>query len=70
MFSKRKTTAGKWLFNLGLWIFAAGFAFSDIVDIDGLPKLLEAASIPLIVIGLLMIIISNFFNKKDSKDIR
>ncbi|SDP20363.1 hypothetical protein [Halobacillus aidingensis] len=66
MFSNRKTTTGKWLAYLGLWIFAAGFAFSEIFGIDGMPHLLESASIPMIVIGLLMIITSNFFNKKSS----
>ncbi|MGR9049638.1 hypothetical protein ACQ4XT_13515 [Halobacillus faecis] len=69
MFSNRKTTTGKWLAHLGLWIFAAGLAFSEILGIDGTPDLLKAASIPMIVIGLLMIITSNFFNKKSSKDI-
>ncbi|MFG6116079.1 hypothetical protein ACGTN9_12935 [Halobacillus sp. MO56] len=66
MLSKRKTTTGKWLVYLGLWIFAAGFAFSEFIDIKGKPKLLESASTPMIVIGLLMVITSNFFNKKRS----
>ncbi|MBN3555696.1 hypothetical protein JYA63_15570 [Fictibacillus nanhaiensis] len=68
MLSKGKTTAGKLLAYLGLWIFAVGFAFSEIIiDIDDMPNLLESASIPMIVIGLLMVITSNFFNKKSSK---
>ncbi|RDY66984.1 hypothetical protein DXT76_20250 [Halobacillus trueperi] len=66
MFSNRKTTTGKWLAYLGLWIFAAGLAFSEIFGIDDMPHLLKSASIPMIVIGLLMIITSNFFNKKSS----
>ena len=66
MLSKRKTTIGKWLVYVGLWIFAAGFAFSDFIDIEGTPNLLESASLPMIVIGLLMVITSNFFNKKRS----
>ncbi|WP_394218850.1 hypothetical protein [Halobacillus trueperi] len=67
VFSNRKTTTGKWLAYLGLWIFAAGLAFSEILGIDGTPNLLEVASIPMIVMGLLLIITSNFFNKKRSK---
>ncbi|MBA2174847.1 hypothetical protein H0266_08075 [Halobacillus locisalis] len=66
MFSKRKTTTGKWLAYLGLWIFAAGFAFSEIIGIEGTPDLLASASIPLIVIGILMLIISNFFKEERS----
>ncbi|ELK44341.1 UNVERIFIED_CONTAM: hypothetical protein N8J90_00890 [Halobacillus marinus] len=66
MFSNRKTKKGKWLAYLGTWIFAVGLAFSEIFDLDGMPKLLEAASIPMLVTGLLMIITSNFFNKKRS----
>ncbi|MGP4074809.1 hypothetical protein [Halobacillus sp. K22] len=66
MLSKRKTTTGKWLVYLGLWIFAAGFAFSEFIGIEGMPDMLESASIPLVVIGLMMVILSNFFNKKGS----
>ncbi|MCA1020804.1 hypothetical protein GLW04_10705 [Halobacillus litoralis] len=68
MFAKSKTTPGKWLVYLGLWIFAAGFAFSEIVGLDDTPYLLEAASIPLMVIGLLMLLSSNFFTKKRSEN--
>ncbi|ASF40692.1 hypothetical protein CEH05_16645 [Halobacillus halophilus] len=66
MLTKRKTTAGKWLVYVGLWIFAAGFAFSEFNGMEGKPDFLELASVPLIIIGLLMIILSNFFNKKAS----
>ncbi|MCA1010640.1 hypothetical protein [Halobacillus halophilus] len=66
MLTKRKTPAGKWFVSLGLWIFAAGFAFSDVIGMEGTPRLLELASVPLIIIGLLMVILSNFFNKKGS----
>ncbi len=68
MFSKRQTTTGKWLAYLGLWIFAAGFAFSEIIGIEGTPSLLRSASIPMIVIGILMLIISNFFNEERYKN--
>ena len=68
MIGKGKTTIGKWLAYLGLWIFAAGFAFSEIINgTDGMPSLLESASIPMMVIGVLMIITSNFFRKKSSE---
>ncbi|MFQ3545763.1 hypothetical protein Q7A53_16915 [Halobacillus rhizosphaerae] len=66
MLSKRKTTLGNWLAYLGLLIFAVGFSFSEIIGIEGTPHLLESASIPLGVIGLLMLITSNFFTKKSS----
>ncbi len=66
MFSKRKTAPGKWLAYLGLLIFAVGFSFSDVIGTEGLPNLLESASIPMVVIGFLMIITSNLFNKKPS----
>ena len=63
---EKENPTGKWLVYLGLWIFAAGFAFSEFIGIEGTPDLLESASIPLVVIGLLMVILSNFFHKKGS----
>ncbi|MGP4070797.1 hypothetical protein [Halobacillus sp. B29] len=66
MLTKRKTTAGKWLVYVGLWIFAAGFAFSEFNGLESMSDFLESASVPLIINGLLMIILSNFFNKKGS----
>ncbi|TGB03515.1 hypothetical protein [Halobacillus salinus] len=64
MFTKRKTTTGKWLAFIGLWLFAFGFAFSDSIGLEDTPDVLEAASIPLIAVGVVMMLASNFFNRK------
>ncbi|WP_027953695.1 hypothetical protein [Halobacillus kuroshimensis] len=64
MLLNRKSTTGKWLAYPGIWIFAAGFSFSEIIGMEGMPNLLGSASIPMIGIGLLMLIISNFFKEE------
>ncbi|WP_345240608.1 hypothetical protein [Pontibacillus salipaludis] len=65
MLGRGKSTAGKVLAYVGLWVFAAGFAFSDLLGIEGTPELLETLSIPLMVIGVLMLVSSNFFRLKN-----
>ncbi|KGP91275.1 hypothetical protein N780_08790 [Pontibacillus chungwhensis BH030062] len=64
MLGRGKSTAGKVLAYVGLWVFAAGFAFSDLLGIEGTPELLETLSIPLMVVGVLMLVSSNFFRIK------
>ncbi|GGD14074.1 hypothetical protein [Pontibacillus salipaludis] len=65
MLGRGKNTVGKVLAYLGIWVFAAGFAFSDLLGIEGTPELLETLSIPLLVIGVLMLVSSNFFRLKN-----
>lgn len=61
MLGRGKTTTGKVLAYVGLWIFVAGFVFSDLVGLDGTPNLLETLSIPILIIGMVMVVSSNFF---------
>lgn len=63
MISRGKTKTGKWFVYIGIWTFAFGLAFSEWVGMEGTPPLLEAASIPMIIMGLLLIVLSNFFRK-------
>ncbi|QST00978.1 hypothetical protein IMZ31_05245 [Pontibacillus sp. ALD_SL1] len=64
MLGRGKSTAGKVLAYVGIWVFAAGFAFSDLMGIEGTPDLLETLAVPMIVIGILMVGASNFFRIK------
>ncbi|KGX92507.1 hypothetical protein N781_16840 [Pontibacillus halophilus JSM 076056 = DSM 19796] len=66
MLLKRKTGAGKWMFFLGIWVFAIGFALSDYIGINGASNVSDATSLSLILIGLILIILSNFTNRQRS----
>ena len=65
MFLKRFNRTGKMIAFIGIWVFAFGIAFNEtIAGISGTPDSLAALSIPLIVIGVIMMITSNFFKRK------
>ncbi|MCD5324181.1 MULTISPECIES: hypothetical protein [Pontibacillus] len=61
MLGKGKSTAGKVLAYVGLWVFAAGFVFSEFVGLEGTPALLQTLSIPVLILGMVMVVSSNFF---------
>ncbi|NQX66971.1 hypothetical protein HQN90_12675 [Paenibacillus alba] len=61
---KNRTTTGKIFAFMGIFIFALGFAFNrDLGIIDTLEPY-SSLSIPLIAIGIISLISSNFFKKK------
>lgn len=65
MFLKGFNRTGKVIAFTGMWIFAFGAAFNETIsDVTGTPELLTSFSIPLIVIGIALLIGSNFFKKK------
>lgn len=65
MFLKRFNRTGKVIAFIGMWVFAFGAAFNQTIsDITGTPELLSSFSIPLIVIGIALMIGSNFFRKR------
>ena len=50
---------------MGIWVFAFGFALKFV----GVPQVNSSFSIPLIILGILLIIVSNFFKKnKEGKN--
>jgi hypothetical protein len=56
---KKLTKSGKIVFFMGMWIFAFGFAFKLIVA----PEPYLSFSMPLLIIGILLIIASIFFKE-------
>lgn len=64
MFLKNYKKTGKILAYVGIWIFAFGFAFNGTIGITDPPDFLATLSIPLIVIGIIMLIGSNFYKRK------
>ncbi|MEK4486077.1 hypothetical protein MHH81_10875 [Psychrobacillus sp. FSL H8-0484] len=60
---KRHTKTGKILFYLGVWLMAAGFAFNQTFGIADTPEPYATFSIPLIVIGIILGVVSNFYKK-------
>lgn len=59
---KKHSPLGKVIFWLGFLLFVLGIAFNDSLGwiADG-PKILSSFSIPSIITGVILIIISNFF---------
>ncbi|GAA0611157.1 hypothetical protein GCM10009001_30510 [Virgibacillus siamensis] len=54
---------GKICAFIGIWTAAFGIAFNRSIGISDIPDLLASFSIPLIVIGILLLILSNFFKR-------
>jgi len=66
VFLKKFNRTGKVIAFLGLWVFAFGMAFNEtIAGISGTPDSLAPLSIPLIVIGIIMLITSSFKRKRE-----
>ena len=64
MFLKRFTRTGKVLTFIGTWAAAFGVVFNKKIGISDTPDSLAALSIPLIVIGIFLLMTSNFFKRK------
>ncbi|MEF7564408.1 hypothetical protein V4V35_15435 [Bacillus infantis] len=59
----RLSKTGKTLYFLGMALFAAGFAVNPLLDIGDVPEAVSNLSIPVIIVGLLLIAASNFFKR-------
>ncbi|MGN8644906.1 hypothetical protein ACTNEO_02310 [Gracilibacillus sp. HCP3S3_G5_1] len=63
---KKHTLIGKVLFWLGFLIFILGFIFNKTVGIiQEVPESVYSLSIPAIIIGIVLIIISNVFKNRE-----
>lgn len=67
MFLKEFNRKGKTIAFIAIWVAAIGFAFNKTIGISDTPDSLASLSIPLIVIGILLLIASNFFRRKREK---
>ncbi|NEU32150.1 hypothetical protein GN156_15460 [bacterium LRH843] len=67
MVFKRFNRTGKVLAFLGICFFASGIAFNETLGVSSTSDSLASLSIPLIVIGILLSITSNFFRRKREK---
>lgn len=63
---KKHTKIGKIFFWFGFLFFISGMAFNQTIGVikDG-PEALSSFSMPSIISGLILIIVSNFFKRKD-----
>lgn len=66
-FFKRFNRTGKVLAFIGIWVFAFGIAFNTTLGISNTSDSMASLSIPLIVIGIIMLITLNFFKRKSEK---
>jgi hypothetical protein len=63
---KKHTTFGKVIGWLGFLFFMLGFTFNGKIGvISDAPENLAALSVPGIIIGIVLMIISNFFRRKN-----
>ncbi len=60
---KRYNKFGKILFYIGILLSAVGFSFNQRIGIADTPEPYATFSIPLIVIGIILLVISNFYKK-------
>ena len=63
---KKHNKIGRILYFTGIWLNAIGFALAFVEDI---PEPFPAFAIPMIVVGAILLIASNFFkkNREDKK---
>ncbi|MEB6551515.1 hypothetical protein MXL46_21260 [Heyndrickxia sporothermodurans] len=64
---RKHNKTSKLIFTLGIFIFAFGVAFNQRLGITDSPEPYASLSIPLIVLGLIVIVVSNFFGRKQAK---
>lgn len=60
--SKRNRT-GKMVLSIGFISFICGLMFNKRFGLEDTPEFLETLSLPLIVVGVIMLILSNFLKK-------
>lgn len=58
-----KNKAGKVMLIIGFTFFVIGVIFNKTMGLVGTPAFLESISFSLIIVGIITIIASNFFNK-------
>ncbi|WP_084138645.1 hypothetical protein [Halalkalibacter okhensis] len=58
---KKHTKKGRNLVYIGIWINAVGMALALV---EGIPEPYPAFSIPLIIVGVLLFIVANFYREK------
>ncbi|MFC4025508.1 hypothetical protein ACFOUV_17135 [Oceanobacillus longus] len=62
---KKHNRIGKILANIGIYLFAIGFALNPTLGVPDIPEPYSSFSVPLIVIGIVLSVTSNFSRKKD-----
>jgi glycopeptide antibiotics resistance protein len=62
---KRYNKIGKILFYLGTLLMAVGFSFNQTIGIADTPEPYATFSIPLIIIGIILGVASNFYKKSN-----
>jgi glycopeptide antibiotics resistance protein len=60
---KRYNKIGKFLFYIGILLSAVGFSFNQSIGIADTPDPYATLSIPFIVIGIILLVVSNFYKK-------
>lgn len=64
MLSKKSKT-GKVIFIVGFILFVFGIIFNKRLGLADTPVFLETIALPMIVFGVIMLIMSNFFRKSE-----
>jgi len=64
---KNRTRMGKVLAYLGIFLFVTGIGFNQSIGYIDKSEPYTSFSIPLIIIGMVLTISSNFFKKKPNK---
>lgn len=63
---KKHNPLGKGFFWIGFALFILGLAFNESIGlIPENPETLSSFSVPSIIFGIVMIVVSNFFGRKD-----
>jgi hypothetical protein len=60
---KRHNKIGKFLFYIGILLSVVGFSFNQTIGITDTPEPYATLSVPLIVIGIILLVVSNFYKK-------
>ncbi|WP_249872867.1 hypothetical protein [Oceanobacillus saliphilus] len=60
---KKHNRTGKYLYYTGILLFAIGFALNQTIGITDAPAPYSSFSVPLIVIGIVLLVTSKFFKK-------
>ena len=60
---KKHNSIGKFLYYVGIFLFAIGFTLNQTIGIIDAPGPYSSFSVPLIIIGIVLLVTSNFFKK-------
>lgn len=61
----KKSKPGKIIFIVGFILFVFGIIFNKSLGLADTPEYLETIALPIIIFGVIMLIISNFFRKSE-----